>query len=288
MGRFQNGMNKAISRAAFVAAVVVMMSGSAAAQPSDTLTLIGPGSTIGVSIRDLSADDASRAKVAEGSGVLVDDVRDGTPAARAGFRKGDVIVEFDGERVRSARQMTRLVRETPPRRQVTAVVQRDGARQTLKVAPEERTSVDVQQFPGVAGRADNLEPLELLGRLRDNDFNFAFPRVNVRPRRLGVELAPIGNQLAAYFGVKQGVLVSSVESDSPAARAGLEAGDVITAVNGRDVAATSDLTAAVNRTGPEGTLELRIMRNRKEQTLKATMPAPERAPSRSFIRGVRI
>jgi serine protease Do len=288
MGRFQNGMNKTISRVALAAGVVVTMAGSAAAQRPDTLTLTGPGSTIGVSIRDLSADDSSRAKVAEGSGVLVDDVRDGTPAARAGFRKGDVIVEFDGERVRSARQMTRLVRETPPRRQVTAVVQRDGARQTLKVAPEERTSVDVQRFPEIAGRVENLEPLEsVIGRLGDSDFNFAFPRVNVRPRRLGVELAPIGDQLAAYFGVKQGVLVSSVEADSPAARAGLKAGDVITGVNGRDVATTSDLTGAVNRADPEGMLELRIMRDRKEQTLKATMPAaPERAPFR--IRGARI
>jgi serine protease Do len=276
-------MNKAVSRAVLAAAAVVIMAGSAAAQRSDILTLTGPGSTIGVSIRDLSADDASRAQVAEGSGVLVDDVRDGTPAARAGVRKGDVIVEFDGERVRSARQMTRLVRETPPGRPVTTVVQRDGGRQTLTVAPEERTSVDVQRFPDIAGRVEG----DVIARLGDFDFNFATPRINVRPRRLGVELAPIGDQLAAYFGVTQGVLVSSVDADSPAARAGLKAGDVIIAVNGRDVATTSDLTAAVSRTDPEGMLELRVMRDRKEQTLKATMPsAPARAPLR--IRGDRI
>ena len=276
-------MNKAISRVVLVAGLVALMTGPAAAQRADTLTLIGPGSTIGVSIRDLTAEDAARAKVGDGGGVLVDEVRESTPAARAGFRIGDVIVEFDGERVRSARQLTRLVRETPPGRQVTAIVQRDGSRQSLKVAPEERTSVDVQRFPNIAGSVNG----DVTTRVPNFDFRFEMPRIVLSPRRLGVQLSPIGNQLAEYFGVKQGVLVSSVDADSPAARAGLKAGDVITAVNGREVTNTSDLSSAVNRTDPEGTLELRVTRDRKELTLKATMPAaPQRTPFR--IRSDRI
>jgi serine protease Do len=278
-------MNTTISRIALAAALALALAAPATAQRPDTLMLTGPGSTIGVAIRDLSADEAARAKVAEGSGVFVDDVRADTPAARAGFRKGDVIVEFDGERVRSARQLTRLVRETPPGRSVTTIVQRDGSRQSLKVAPEERTSIDVQRFPDIAGRVN----ADVMARLRGFDVDVVTPRVSVRPRRLGVELAPVGDQLASYFGVKQGVLVASVEADSPAARAGLKAGDVITGVNGRDVTTTSDLSGAVNRADPEGTLELRVTRDRKELTLKATMPAaPERTPFRTFIRGDRI
>ena len=275
-------MRKAISRIALVSAVVLGVAVPATAQGFRDITpLTGPGSTVGLSIRDLSATDASQAKVTEG-GVLVDEVREGTPAARAGFRMGDVILEFDGERVRSARQLTRLVRETPPGRQVTAIVQRDGARQTLKVAPEERTSADVQRVPEITGRINS----DVIARLRDFEFDVAGPRISVRPRRLGAELAPIGDQLAAYFGVKQGVLVASVDADSPAARAGLKAGDVIVAANGRDVTVTSDLSSAVNRTDPEGSLELRVMRDRKELTLKATMPAaPQRTPR---LRGDRI
>src|SRR4030095_14238398 len=80
----------------------------------DGLVLEGPGSTIGVTVRELSADDALRAKVQASDGVLVDSVRESTPASRAGLKNGDVVVEFDGERPRSARQLTRLVRETPP------------------------------------------------------------------------------------------------------------------------------------------------------------------------------
>ena len=278
-------MKKRISRIACAVAILLVAAGTVSAQRPDTLTLVGPGSTIGISIRDLSSEDVARVKLAEGAGVLVDEVREGTPAARAGFKTGDVIIEFDGERVRSARQLTRLVRETPPGRSVTAIALRDGTRQTMKVAPEGRTSTDLQQFPDIAARVNG----DVIARLPNLDFNFDFatPRISVRPRRLGVELAPIGDQLAAYFGVKQGVLVSSVTAESPAARAGLKAGDVITAVNGRDVSTTADLSTAVNGTSPEGTLELRVMRDRKELTLKATLPpAPQPAPLR--IRGDRI
>src|SRR6185503_14095280 len=63
----------------------------------DGLVLEGPGSSIGVSVRDLGADDASRAKVQPSDGVFVDSVREGTPASKAGLKSGDVITEFDGE-----------------------------------------------------------------------------------------------------------------------------------------------------------------------------------------------
>ena len=66
------------------------------------LPLVGPGSSIGVTVRD--AD----------SGVVVQEVRADSPASRAGVKEGDVVTEFDGERARSAAQFTRLVRETAP------------------------------------------------------------------------------------------------------------------------------------------------------------------------------
>ena len=65
--------------------------------------------------------------------------------------------------------------------------------------------------------------------------------------RFGASLTPVRDQLAAYFGVERGALVSSVETDSPAARAGLKAGDVITSMNGRTVADVSDVLDEVRR-----------------------------------------
>lgn len=78
--------------------------------PPDLLTLLGPGAEIGVSVRE--------ADTKENEGVVIEEVRPGSPAEKAGLKTADVVVEFDGERVRSARQFSRLVQETPPGRMV--------------------------------------------------------------------------------------------------------------------------------------------------------------------------
>ena len=94
----------------------------------------GGGSRLGVSITDVSADDS---KTKGNAGVLIDDVDEDSPAAKAGLKKGDIVVEFDGDRVRGVRQFTRLVSETPAGRTVTAAVMRDGQRVSLNVTPRE-------------------------------------------------------------------------------------------------------------------------------------------------------
>src|SRR5215510_4900389 len=87
----------------------------------DFLSLVGPGSSIGITVRDSD------------SGVLVDRVRTDTPAARAGVKEGDIVTEFDGERTRSAAHFTRLVRETAPGRTVKMTVRRNGASTTMDI-----------------------------------------------------------------------------------------------------------------------------------------------------------
>ena len=77
----------------------------------NVMALDGRGSQLGVMVSDLDAKAA-------GGGVKIDEVNDGSPAERAGIKAGDVVVEYDGERVRSARQFTRLVQETPEGRSV--------------------------------------------------------------------------------------------------------------------------------------------------------------------------
>jgi serine protease Do len=245
--------------------------GTAAAQRGDravpfpdVLALEGPGSSIGVTVRDQRGE----------AGVLIESVREGTPATRAGLQKGDIVVEFDGEPARSARQFTRLVRETAPGRAVKMTVVREGSKRTVDITPETRDSVTVQQFPRIAG--DVLRALP-----RDFDFNFDqrnFWNEGVfgSPRRLGVAVVPLSDQLATYFGVKDGVLVSEVSSGTPAATAGIQAGDVITAVNGRDVLSSADLLREVRDAEPGSTLDLRLTRNRKELNVKVMLPQQRR------------
>jgi serine protease Do len=262
---------------AMLGAVTYVMTARVSAQQRDRnlgqfsgwdLALEGPGSTIGVSVRDQSGD---------ASGVLIESVREGTPATRAGLQKGDLVIEFDGERARSAQQFTRLVRETAPGRSVKMTIVRDGSKRTLDITPETRDSVTLQQFPRIT--ADVFRALP-------RDFDFRFDPQGAwgenffgTPRRMGVSVVPLSDQLATYFGVKEGVLVAEVTSGTPAATAGIQAGDVITAVNGRAVMSSGDLVREVRDADSGATLDVRLTRNRKELTLKVTLPQRRQAPA---------
>ena len=232
----------------------------------DGLVLDGVGSSIGVSVRELNSEDAAKTKVQPAEGVYIEDVRDGTPAARAGLKPGDIIVDFDGERPRSTRHFTRLVRETAAGRTVKMTIVRDGSRRTVDITPEGRTALG--GFPDAALRAIP----------RDFQFNFDGQRFNFwdgpfgSPGRLGVVVMPMSDQLADYFGVKDGVLVSEVRANTPAATAGVKAGDVITGINGRAVMSPQDVVNEIRDAKPGAAVDLRVMRDRKELMLKAAFP----------------
>jgi serine protease Do len=226
--------------------------------------LAGRGAEIGVRIADRT----------EG-GVLVEDVQPDSPAEKAGIRQSDVFVEFDGERVRSARQFERLVRETPPGRSVKATVTREGQRRDVQITPGEGRG-DAMVFD-----ADRMRERlgGLAGRLPEFNFDFDFDVPgSMSGRRLGVTVEPLSPQLAEYFGAKDGVLVSGVTDGSAAARAGLKAGDVITSINGNRVTTREDLTRGLRETTTDD-VTIGIVRGKKESSVKATIE-PLRRPAR--------
>jgi S1-C subfamily serine protease len=250
---------------------------------SRALEILGArGSEIGVSVRDVDEADVKREKLPSQSGAVIDEVKSDGPAAKAGILGGDVVVEFDGERVRSARQLTRLVQETPAGRPTKVAVVRDGRRVELQVTPNAGS--------GLAWLDGDFRPerLERFGR----DFQFHMPEMPMLDgrgfsfdlrgsrARLGVSLSDLNPQLAGYFGVKEGVLVSSVEENSPAAAAGLKAGDVITAINGRAVRNASDVRQEVGNADETRDLSLTVVRDRKEIALKVTLQEVERRARR--------
>jgi len=95
----------------------------------DVMVLDGRGAQLGVMVSDVDAKSAA-------SGVKIDEVNTDSPAEKAGIKAGDIVVDYDGERVRSARQFTRLVQETPDGRSVAIGIMRDGKKQTVNVTPE--------------------------------------------------------------------------------------------------------------------------------------------------------
>ena len=93
----------------------------------------------------------------------------------------------------------------------------------------------------------------------------------LKSRRIGVSTMALNKQLADYFGVAdgKGVLVTSVIEDGPAAKAGVKAGDVITAIDGEAVDSSGDLSRVINRK-KEGDVTLSIIRNKSQQTIRVT------------------
>src|SRR5262245_29589407 len=227
----------------------------------------GPGAQIGVTVRDVETTDQGRqGRQQPQAGVVIDDVRRDSPGEKAGLRRGDVVVEFDGERVRSAQQFSRLVRESPPGRTLNVTVVRENRRTVVSVVPTSDRRPDVFIAPD---------------RFRDltegfKNFNFdAFDYFDYRGfgtrGRLGVTVQELTPQLADYFGAKGGVLVSAVAADSPGERAGLKAGDVITKVGSTTVLSRSDLTSALRDVRDDADVEIGIVRDKKETTVKAKL-----------------
>lgn len=258
------------------------------------------GSRIGVSIADVEGVKGT-------AGVRVESVEEESPAAKAGLRVGDVVVEFDGERVRSVRQFTRLVGETPPGREVTAAVQRDENRVNVSITPTE-SSTALRMLDDHAWRA--VEEARELSRTMPMPPRPARPARPPRPpspelapappapappdarfmerffwvgsNPLGVSVSSLSDQLRDYFGVKSGVLVNSVEADSAAAKAGVKAGDVIVSIDGSEVGGAGDIRSEMRDVEPGEAFTLDIVRDRKPMTLKGTADERPRRRGRSL------
>ncbi len=112
------------------------------------------GSRVGMVVRDVETADVTKEKLAGTAGAVVTEVVKESAAEKAGVKAGDVVTSFDGERVRSARQLERLVEETPAGRTVKVALQRAGAPVTLDVTPEAPKMTQV--MPGMPGEGGDV------------------------------------------------------------------------------------------------------------------------------------
>ncbi|HLI84291.1 MAG TPA: PDZ domain-containing protein [Bryobacteraceae bacterium] len=218
------------------------------------------GSYLGVGVLDITADRARALNLKEVRGAEVTRLDDNGPAAKAGVKQGDVVLEYNGTPVEGVEQFVRMVRETSPGRSVKLVVWRNGATQELTATIGERDHTMVQTPYGTLRIPDfvTMPPMEL-------------PRFlwEWQSSMLGIEGEALGQerQFADYFGVRDGVLVKEVMRNSPAEKAGLKAGDVITKVNGAAVTSSRDITMQLRANRDTRTATLTIVRDKKEMPL---------------------
>jgi serine protease Do len=214
-------------------------------------------SFLGVGIQEIDAERAKALKLKEEAGVEVTRVDADSPAEKAGVKPGDVITEYQGQRVEGIDQFSRMVRETPAGRDVKIRLIRNGNNQTITVRVGSRPS-------GLF--SDGFGNIPQPGDFRLRIPDVPRPYIGWRSSMLGVEAEALDGQLAEYFGVKQGVLVRSIVKDSAAEKAGIKAGDVIVRVDGNAVSTPSDLSSRI-RVLRGKSASVVLMREHKETTV---------------------
>lgn len=245
-----------------------------------TFTLFGGGSFLGVHAEDISRENMARYNMREVRGTGITNIVKDSPAEKAGLRKDDVILKFDGENVTSVRKLNRLVSEVAPDQTARLTISRGGSEQEIAVTVGKRKDSDawtrvqgLGDFKGLEG----LKGLEGVGPgARVWKWEGGGPGDGVvigfgNSRRIGVTTTTLTKQLADYFGVAdgKGVLVTSVTDEGAAAKAGIKAGDVITAIDGEKVEDAGDLSRAINRK-KEGDVTLTVVRNKGQRTFTLT------------------
>jgi serine protease Do len=240
--------------------------------------LVNGSGFLGVHAEDISKENMGRYGLNQVRGVGVTQVVKDSPAEKAGIRKDDVILRLDGDSITSVRKLNRIISEIAPDQSVRIAISRGGSEQelTATIGKRQNTFSSFEQFNSPDPKVFRWEGD--LDHQAAGDLVFALGN----RRHIGVTTTELTKQLAEYFGIAdgRGVLVTSVTDDGPSARAGLKAGDVITAVDGEKVDSTGDISRIVNRK-KEGDVTLTVVRNRSQQTIRVT-PKDAEAPSGTF------
>lgn len=253
---------------------------------------------LGVDIRDVGDDQLGALKMKEARGAEIIHVDHDAPAGKAGLREHDVILQMNGTAIVGEDQLRRMLRETPAGRTATLIISRDGQQLTIttqlankleveKQAWEQRWTVPVpsEQGTSTSGPSANAPAASSgsgsgsgSGSSSGKGNSFFSPRAVARSSQnliatmtgssyTGALVENMEPQLAQFFGAGEtGVLVHSVDADSPAAKAGLRAGDVVVRANSVKLTNSSDWMKIV-RENRGKSVEVVVLRDKKEQTL---------------------
>jgi Do/DeqQ family serine protease len=188
---------------------------------------------LGVTVQQVTSDMAQNLGLKHAGGAIVSSVTPGSAAEHAGVKQGDVIESFNGQQVHDYNSLRNRVAAAGPGSTADLTIVRDGAEKHLSVKLDEANPEKVAR--GGDGESDSTDKASL-----------------------GVSVAPITPEMASRIGAKsaQGLVVQNVDPDGRAADAGIQAGDVIEAVNRQPVKTVEDLRGALKRTADKPVLLL--------------------------------
>ena len=244
---------------------------------------------LGVMLQDVTPSMAKALQMGDKSGVMINEVIDDSPAEKAGLEDGDVILEFNGKTISDNGDLTKAVRGTSPGEEVKVVVLRNGKNKTIEIEVGKHEAKNVFFMSG-DGDAPHVEHFgdgdhSVMVMSGDNDFKWTMGKdmsfsFNSDRGYMGVQLDDLNGQMGEYFGVEDGngALVTEVVEDSPAAKAGLKAGDVIVQIGENDIESSAALHKAISDTEPDQQMAVKVMRKGKSKELSITLgEMPEEA-----------
>jgi C-terminal processing protease CtpA/Prc len=260
----------------------------------DTMVLLGDdgASWLGVESQEITSEKAKELKLPAERGVLLERIVPDSPAAKAGLKDNDVITEINGQRVEGAAQFRRMIREIPAGRSVQFTVWRDGKAQSIGVTlgkSEDHGNMWFKTAPrAFSFQLPNIEMPEV-APMPDMDIGAYGVLAGSRPR-LGIDAEDLSGQFGAYFGAPdgEGVLVREVNSGSPAEKAGVKSGDVITSLNGERIRSLGDLREKLAGKRDEKTVKLGVLRNKSEVSITVELPPPPSKTPRAISRRTNI
>lgn len=236
-------------------------------------------SYLGIQTVEITKENYAKFGLAQARGVGIEKVVENSPAANAGLQNGDVIVHFEGEEIKSVLKLTRLIGEVAPEQTAKITVLRGGGEREFSVTLGRR---ELPSLPMGNFRFENLPSLPALPRtpqaqtvplpsFGSGDGNNVFIWRGGANRQIGVGTVALTKQLGDYFGVPEGrgLLINNVRENSPAANAGLKAGDIIVEIEGKEVKEQTGLIRALGEKR-EGDVSLTIVRDRTRQTVRVT------------------
>lgn len=248
---------------------------------AELVLVTNAASYLGVNIRDLDDHAARALGLKSTNGVEVTAVDHDAPAGKAGVHLRDVILTVDGKPVTSALQFRETMKAFPPNKIVDLGIMREGKPMKFAIKLADRVKLQQQAWlqhfsvaqPQLGNTFSSVASRQGGSPASDDDSENSEQMVLTRPYRIGAVLDSIGPQLAAYFGVKDGtgMLVKNVEPDSPAAQAGLQAGDVVLKLNDDTVTTPMDWIRAMRKV-EDKPIQLTIMRNKRVETLTVAPP----------------
>lgn len=242
----------------------------------DSNPLLHSGSTsgyMGVLFGDVDSESAAKLKLKDARGAVITLIDHDAPAAQAGIRVNDVVLQVNGQAIENAEQFSRMLHEVPAGSSVVLVISRDGAPQTIAVQLVDRKKMEHDVWnrldnggePSVGGAGMGM----LAGGGGDvptGAGGFHFPFLGASTLNVGTLVEPLTSQMAEYLGVQSGLMIKQIARKSEAEKAGLKAYDVILKVGSDGIATTSDWDRAlrVNQNKP---VQVTILRDRRQQNV---------------------